>query len=100
MRGAERRSNLLPSCARSPPGDSDDQVVGFVRARYGDFVLLRPPFKLDTWLLWGGPALILLIGAWGLRRYLRRQSPVAATPALSPDEQRRLARILDEGPGR
>jgi cytochrome c-type biogenesis protein CcmH len=42
--------------------DSDDQAVGFVRARYGDFVLLRPPFKLDTWLLWGGPALILLIG--------------------------------------
>lgn len=85
---------------RLKAGDSDDQAVGFVRARYGDFVLLRPPFKLDTWLLWGGPALILVIGGWGLRRYLRRQGRVAPTPALNPDEQRRLARILDEGAGR
>ena len=85
---------------RLKAGDSDDQVVGFVQARYGDFVLLRPPFKFDTWLLWGGPALILVIGGWGLRRYLRRQGRVAPTPALSPDEQRRLARILDEGAGR
>jgi cytochrome c-type biogenesis protein CcmH len=83
---------------RLKAGDSDGGVVAFVRARYGDFVLLRPPFKLDTWLLWGGPLAILLLGGWGLRRYLRRQSQVAAAPALSPDEQRRLARILGPHP--
>lgn len=83
---------------RLKAGDSDDQVVAFVRARYGDFVLLRPPFKLDTWLLWGGPAAILLVGGWGLRRYLRRQSRVAPAPPLSHDEQRRLARILSPDP--
>jgi cytochrome c-type biogenesis protein CcmH len=82
---------------RLTAGDSDDQVVAYVRARYGDFVLLRPPFELDTWLLWGGPLLILVIGGWGLMRYLRRQTPIAAVPALTPDEQRRLARILDDG---
>ena len=82
---------------RLKTGDSDGQVVAYVRARYGDFVLLRPPFKLDTWLLWGGPLLILIIGGWGLLRYLRRQRPVAAVPALSPDEERRLARILKGG---
>jgi cytochrome c-type biogenesis protein CcmH len=80
---------------RLTAGDSDGQVLTYVRARYGDFVLLRPPFKLDTWPLWAGPLVILLAGGWGLRRYLRRQSQVAAAPALSPDEERRLARILD-----
>jgi cytochrome c-type biogenesis protein CcmH len=47
---------------RLTAGDSDGQVLAYVRARYGDFVLLRPPFKLDTWLLWGGPLALLLIG--------------------------------------
>jgi cytochrome c-type biogenesis protein CcmH len=79
---------------RLSAGDSDDQVVGYIVSRYGDYVLLRPPFKLDTWLLWGGPALILLLGAFGLRRYLRRQSVAAAPPPLSADEQRRLAGLL------
>jgi cytochrome c-type biogenesis protein CcmH len=82
---------------RLKAGDSDDQVVAYVRARYGDYVLLRPPFKLDTWALWGGPLAILLAGGWGLMRYLRRQGHVAAVPALDPDEERRLARILDGG---
>ena len=43
-------------------GDSDDRVIAYVRARYGDFVLLRPPFEIGTLLLWGGPMLILLLG--------------------------------------
>ena len=85
---------------RLKAGDSDGQVLTYVRARYGDFVLLRPPFKLDTGLLWLGPLAFLLLGGWGLMRYLRRNKEVAATPALSPDERRRLARILDEGTGR
>ena len=79
---------------RLEAGDSDRQVVDYIVARYGDFVLLRPPFQTDTWLLWGGPALVLLIGLLGLGRYLRRQSTTAGPPALSADEERRLAQIL------
>jgi cytochrome c-type biogenesis protein CcmH len=82
---------------RLKAGDSDEQTVNYIRARYGDFVLLRPPFELSTWLLWLGPALILLIGAFGIRRYLRRRSVVADPPPLSPEEQRRLAAMLNSG---
>jgi cytochrome c-type biogenesis protein CcmH len=81
---------------RLAAGDTNRQVVDYVVSRYGDFVLLKPPFKLDTWLLWGGPALVLLFGLWGAGRYLRRQARVSAPPPLSPAEQQRLARILDE----
>src|SRR2546429_2245942 len=44
---------------RIKAGDSNDQVIAYIRSRYGDFVLLRPPFETGTFLLWGGPALIL-----------------------------------------
>jgi cytochrome c-type biogenesis protein CcmH len=78
-------------------GDSDRQVLDYITARYGDFVLLRPPFKLDTWLLWAGPLLILVVGGIAMRRFVRRQSRLAPSPPLSADEERRLARILDGG---
>jgi cytochrome c-type biogenesis protein CcmH len=82
---------------RLKAGDSNDEVVAYIRARYGDFVLLRPPFEVSTWLLWGGPLLFLLIGLWGIGRYLRRQAGITAPPPLSPDEERRLAHILEHG---
>jgi cytochrome c-type biogenesis protein CcmH len=82
---------------RLTAGDSDAQVIDYVRARYGDFVLLRPPFEVSTWLLWGGPALILLIGGLGIARYLRRRSAVTEPPPLSADEERRLADMLQSG---
>jgi cytochrome c-type biogenesis protein CcmH len=84
---------------RLAAGDSNGQVVAYIRSRYGDYVLLRPPFQLDTWLLWCGPALILLVGLWGVGRYLRRQAGMASAPPLSADEARRLSQILDEKPG-
>jgi cytochrome c-type biogenesis protein CcmH len=77
-------------------GDSDDRVIAYVRARYGDFVLLRPPFELGTLLLWGGPLLILVFGAVALARFYRRPREAAAAP-LSADERRRLAAVLREG---
>ncbi len=82
---------------RVAAGDSNDQVVGFVRARYGDFVLLRPPFEIATALLWGGPLLVLLLGAIAIRRFYRGQAGRPPPPPLSAEERQRLAAALAEG---
>jgi cytochrome c-type biogenesis protein CcmH len=78
-------------------GDTNQQVIDYIVSRYGDFVLLRPPLKVDTWLLWAGPGLVLLIGLWGVGRYMRRQAAMVAPPPMSADEERRLADILKNG---
>ena len=87
-------------------GDSDQEVFDYLVARYGDFVLLRPPMKPSTYLLWFGPFLILFIGVIAVFLYFRRQRAAAAPPpALSREEETRLARLLaedaarEEGPG-
>jgi cytochrome c-type biogenesis protein CcmH len=77
-------------------GDSDDRVVAYDRARYGDFELLRPPVDWETLLLWGGPLLILVCGGVALARFYRRPREGAVAP-LSADERRRLAAVLGEG---
>jgi cytochrome c-type biogenesis protein CcmH len=80
-------------------GDRDDQVYGFLTQRYGDFVLLRPPFASRTLLLWLGPAAALLIAGLALLLAARRRSRAVtqAVPAaeLDADERRRLADLLD-----
>ena len=81
---------------RLQAGDSDQQVIAYIVSRYGDFVLLKPPFKVDTYLLWLGPGLVLLVGLCGLGRYMRRQSGMAGPSPLSADEEKRLAQILKE----
>jgi len=81
---------------RIAAGDSNDQVIAYVRSRYGDFVLLRPPFEIATALLWGGPALLLLLGAIALARFYRRREEPPSAP-LSPEERRRLSAVLGEG---
>ncbi len=53
-------------------GDSDTAVLAFVQERYGDYVLMNPPVKPATWLLWGAPLLVLLAGFGVALRYLRR----------------------------
>ena len=79
-------------------GDSDDEVVHFVVARYGDFVLLNPPFKPITYILWIGPAAIFLFGAVAVVLFLRRRrSPAVETQAtLSAEEQARIAQLIGE----
>ncbi len=77
-------------------GDSDQAVVAFIVARYGDFVLLRPPVKPTTYVLWFGPALILLIAGLGAGVFLRRRR-IAVTASLTEDERKRLKSILGEG---
>ena len=80
---------------RIAAGDSNQQVIAYIRSRYGDFVLLRPPLETGTILLWGGPALLLALGALALARFYRRHDP-PAPPLLDADERRRLAAMLRE----
>jgi cytochrome c-type biogenesis protein CcmH len=81
---------------RLKAGDSDAQVTAYITARYGDFVLLKPPFKPATWILWFGPAAILLVGMAGIAVYLRRRPASAAAPGLSDAERKRLADLLKD----
>jgi cytochrome c-type biogenesis protein CcmH len=81
---------------RLEAGDSDADVESFVVARYGDFVLLRPPLNAYTILLWVAPALVLLAGAVGIFVTMRRRRVVRTVPALTEQERDELARILDK----
>ncbi len=84
-------------------GDSDRQVLDYVVARYGDFVLLDPPFKGTTLVLWFGPALIGACGLFVLIAYFRRlrRAALESPVALSLEEQRRIAALLaEDGPAR
>lgn len=80
---------------RIQAGDSDAQVIAYIRSRYGDFVLLKPPFKLDTVLLWIGPGLLVLLGAIAVWRFYRNQPAPAPTPPLNDDERRRLSALIE-----
>ena len=79
-------------------GDTNEQVIAYIRSRYGDFVLLRPPLEWSTVLLWGGPPAILLLGAFGVARFYRARArdPETNAAPLNPDEQRRLKAVLGE----
>ncbi|NKB19865.1 MAG: cytochrome c-type biogenesis protein CcmH [Alphaproteobacteria bacterium] len=81
--------------ARLTAGDTDKQVMDFVVARYGEFVLLKPPVNARTMLLWSGPALVLIFGAIGLVSWFRRRG-TAASEGLSADEEKRLAALMDD----
>ena len=83
---------------RLTAGDSDGAVIDFVVARYGDFVLLRPPMNARTLALWAAPFLIVLFGAVFLwRRRNRAAAPVGVT--LTAEEQRRLDDLLRDERG-
>jgi cytochrome c-type biogenesis protein CcmH len=83
---------------RLTAGDSDQAVVAYIVSRYGDFVLLKPPVKPETWILWFGP-LLLLVGVGSLIVVRVRRKHVVNTTPLSPDEQAELARLIGEDMG-
>ena len=74
-------------------GKSEREVVDFLVARYGDFVLYRPPLKSTTVLLWAGPFIFLAGGFYLLARLLRRRRVPA--PELSAAERSRAAKLLE-----
>src|SRR5512144_1257144 len=81
---------------RLTKGDSDQQVLEFLVARYGEFVLLRPRLEWHTLLLWGLPPAALLAGMLGLILMARRRKDASfAAEALSTEERRRLSTLVD-----
>jgi cytochrome c-type biogenesis protein CcmH len=82
---------------RIKAGDSNAAIRKFLVARYGEFVLLRPPFAWNTFLLWLLPFLALAAGATGILLAARRKTAIVAAVPLSEDEQRALNRALEDG---
>lgn len=88
---------------RLKAGDSDQEVLNFIVSRYGEFVLLRPPFNARTLLLWLTPALALLAALWlSYRAITAGRGPenfahsASGAEALTPEEEAKLRRILEQ----
>ena len=80
-------------------GDTDAQAVQYMVARYGQFVLLRPPVEPATWVLWYGPGVLLLVAGLGTVIWLRRRAAMgapASVPPLTDAERQRLDEMLRE----
>ena len=78
-------------------GESEDAILAFLVARYGEFVLLKPRFTMATALLWLGPFLVLLAGGIGIVLLARRRRVVENSAPLSADEQARLDLLTRQG---
>ena len=78
---------------RISAGDTDSQAIDYIVARYGSFVQLDPPLRLDTLALWFGPLIVLALGGIGAFVYMRGRSPAAAG-ALTAEEEADAAEIL------
>ena len=76
-------------------GATDDEILAYMVARYGEFVRYRPGVDRNTVLLWAAPGLLLILGAAGLLFHFR-QRPEAATSELTEAEQAEIARLLGE----
>ena len=79
---------------RLQAGDSDASVRNYLVARYGDFVLLKPPLEPDTLLLWGMPFVVLIVGGAALLR--RRLAGAPARSPLNAEEQARIDTLMRE----
>lgn len=83
---------------RLKAGDSDEEIIDFVVARYGEFVLLKPRFEPHTWLLWFATPLVLLAALAAIMLGYRRRKLAAEGPKpLTESEKRRLKRLVGEG---
>lgn len=78
-------------------GKSEKQILDYMVARYGDFVLYRPPLKNTTWLLWFGPAVLIAIGTLVLWAVLRKRHDERDIPLTAAQRREALALLQDEG---
>jgi len=86
---------------RLTAGDSDEETVAFLVDRFGNFVLLSPPFQPSTYLLWGAPAIFLFAAVFGFSRlWSRRNSPEFPddVATLSEEDRALVDKLLREGP--
>ncbi len=81
---------------RIAAGDSDSDVLDFVVARYGEFVLLKPRFNARTYLLWAVPALVLIVGGLIVLLNIRKAKATSVPEALTEAEKERLAEIVND----
>jgi cytochrome c-type biogenesis protein CcmH len=84
---------------RLSAGDTNPQAIGFIVARYGNFVLLKPPLQTNTFLLWFGPALLLAGACFAWFRALKTRQTESAAPTAAPlskDDETRLAQLLND----
>ncbi len=77
-------------------GDSDAEVIDFVVSRYGDFVLLMPPFKGTTYVLWIGPVAVAVAAILAFVVFFRRRRGAVEAPPLSAEEKIRLEALMKE----
>jgi cytochrome c-type biogenesis protein CcmH len=77
-------------------GMSDQAIIDYLVARYGDFVRYRPPLKASTVLLWLGPFALLVVGGFGLFVQLRRRQTMAADAPLTEEEARKVSELLNK----
>ena len=76
-------------------GKSDDEILGFMVTRYGDFVLYRPLFNSTTFLLWTGPFIIFVFGLYVLISFIRQRKKVVVTE-LSNTDKKKLKQLLED----
>lgn len=81
-------------------GKSEAEIHEFLVSRYGDWVLLNPPFKARTFILWASPAFVFLLGGYFMFLFLRRKNDKEADTKSAPlteEEQAELNKLLSEG---
>lgn len=81
-------------------GKSDKEIIEFLTARYGQFILYRPRVTPTTYLLWFGPFVLLLGGLWVLFTYIRQRRDSVQEKPLSEDERRRAEELLASASGK
>jgi cytochrome c-type biogenesis protein CcmH len=96
---ADSRADLAEDLRREireqiKAGKSDQEIINFLTARYGDFVLYNPPVKMTTYLLWFGPFILLITGTGVLYRYLKQRRALISDQPLTADERKRAEEIL------
>ncbi|KAA1178360.1 cytochrome c-type biogenesis protein CcmH [Rhizobium tropici] len=81
---------------RLADGDTDRQVLDYIVSRYGEFVLLKPRLSEKTYILWGAPVALFVVGGLALVAYARRRSGKPTGKPLSNEEEAQLNEILEK----